>query len=86
MFGLQSSTGYTPFFLVFGHQARLPVDIMHGTDKPLKITHGEFATRLNMTLESTYTLASENTGARQERQKDFYNQVHGKPFSDGDQV
>ena len=60
---------------------------MHGTDKPLETTHGEFATRLKMTLESAYTLARENTHTKQERQKGFYNQkVHGKPFSAGDQV
>ena len=59
---------------------------MQCTDKPLKSTHGEFATRLKMTLESVYTLGSENTRAKHERQ-DFYNQkVHGKPFSAGDQV
>ena len=78
---MQSTTGYTPFFLVFGHQARLSVDIMHGIDKPLETTHGEFATRLKMTLESAYTLARENTHAKQERQKGFYNQkVHRKHF------
>ena len=72
---VQSTTGYTPFFLVFGCQARLPVDIMHGTDKPLETTHGEFATRLKMTLESAYTLARENTHAKQERQKGFYKTI-----------
>ena len=75
------------FFCVFGRQVRLPVDIMHGTDKPLETTHEEFATRLKMTLESAYTLARENIHAKQERQKGFYNQKdHGKPFSASDQV
>ena len=57
------------------------MDIMHGTDKSLKTTHGEFTTRLRMTLESAYILARENTCENEERQKDFYNQkVHDKPF------
>ena len=63
------------------------MDIMHGTDKPLETTHGEFASRLKTTLGSAYTLARENTHAKEERKKGFYNQkVHDKPFSAGDQV
>jgi len=26
-----ASTGYTPFFLIFGHQAHIPVDVMYGS-------------------------------------------------------
>ena len=84
---VQSTTGYTPFFLVFGRQARVPVDIMYATDKPSETTPGEFATTLQTALENAYSLVRSKTGAKQERQKEFYNRkVHGKPFSPGDQV
>jgi len=84
---IQSTTGFTPFFLMFGRQARVPADVMYATDKPDGTTHGEFAATLKTTLENAYQLVRDNTGMKQERQKDYYDKrVHGKPFSVGDQV
>ena len=84
---IQSTTGYTPFFLLFGRQARIPADIMYPTHQLESTTHGEFTTTLKATLEKAYELVRHKTGMKHARQREFYDRrVHGKPFEVEDRV
>ena len=84
---VHSSTGYTPFYLMFGRQARLPVDLMYGTGPSDSFTAGEYATELRNALHNAYAVVREKCNAEHKRQKSFYDEkVHGKPYSVGDVV
>ncbi|KAL5505635.1 hypothetical protein EMCRGX_G007099 [Ephydatia muelleri] len=84
---IQSTTGYTPFFLMFGRNVCLPVDLMYGTGKPDVVTYGEYATRLKKSIEAAYLRVRENVSKKHECQKQFYDRkCHGDPFEEGDLV
>ena len=84
---VHSSTGYTPFYLMFGRQARLPVDIMYSTREQVPKPHGEYARDLQVRLQSAFDLVRENVSKEQQRQKDFYDiKIHGNPFQKEDLV
>ena len=48
---IQATTGYTPFFLMFGREARLPLDLMYHVDTSDLATHSEYATRMKGNIE-----------------------------------
>ena len=81
------TTGYTPFFLMFGRLAKMPIDIMYGTPVPEESTASKYATSLKRNLKAAYKHVRDQMGHKQDRQKELYDRrVHGKPFEPGDLV
>ena len=84
---IQSSTSYTPFYLMFGRQARLPVDVMYRPiEQPLQ-SYGEYAKLLQHRLQRAFDLVKQHVTTEYLRQKEFYDQkIFGKPYKMGDLV
>ena len=72
---------------MFGRQAKLPIDLMYGTNQMEPNTTSEYARCLKDALQEAYALVRERCQAEHKRQKELYDQkVHGKPFSPGELV
>ncbi|KAL5502559.1 hypothetical protein EMCRGX_G009355 [Ephydatia muelleri] len=78
------SDGFSPFFLLFGHQARLPVDLAYGIAPMEEMTTQEYVRNLRQTLEKAYSIVRNHTGAALERKYD--RRVHGDEYQVGDLV
>ena len=84
---VQSSTGFTPFFLMFGRQAKLPMDVVYGSTPTEAQPCTEYAKNLKDRLGEAYTMVREHTGSATGRQKELYDaKVHGGEFKVGDLV
>ena len=81
---IQSSTGYSPFFLMFGRKARLP--ILYDTPTDVS-TLPVFVQNLQQALKDAFASARLNIGTHQERQQDSYNRrASGFPHQPGSLV
>lgn len=69
------ATGYAPYYLLFGRNPRLPVDIMFGL-KPShqSASHSEYASKWRKRMEEAYRLASETAQGERDRAQEHYNQ------------
>ena len=84
---VHQTTGYSPFFLMFGRQVRMPVDVMYGTPTPQSSTVPQYVADLRSSLCAAYEQVRERTGCKLDRQKELYDRkVHGQPFKPGELV
>ena len=84
---VHSSKGYTPHYLMFGCEARLPVDLQFGTLFTDTLSSNNYARNLQSALSYAYQLAQDSLGEVQKRQQTLYDHtVHGDPFQEGDMV
>ena len=84
---IHPTTGFTPFYLMFGRQAKLPVELMYGTPEPESLTSTEYANQLKSTLTEVYQSVRLKTTRQLEHQAALYNQkLHGKPYGVGSHV
>ena len=85
---VHESTGFTPYFLVFGHEMSLPLDLMYQPPE-----HSEPSSLKKQVLErqeairKAFELVRRNTTAQQLRRSALYNRkVHGPVYKEGDCV
>lgn len=86
-----SSTGFTPYFLMFGREVRLPIELEWGVpDVQMGIgqrREGEYVRRLREGLEKAHNLTRQRLGSAHLRQKEQYDRrCHGAPFEEGERV
>ena len=80
-------TGYTQIFLMFGRQARLPVDVAFGLPPNSETSHNDYAASLRITMQEAYEKVHKDLGHHLKRQKEIYDtKAHGHPYRKGDMV
>jgi len=81
-----ATTGFSPYFLMHGREARLPIHLMARIPTNVGEVH-EHVEVLRNRLPSVFKLVQEKTQQQQCRQKELYDKkIHGKPYDIGDTV
>ena len=84
---VHASTGYTPFFLMFGRQARLPVDLAFQLPNNQPVLHNDYVVKLQQTLQDSYKVVRDNLNGNLNRQKEIYDKKsHGHPYQKGELI
>ena len=75
-----ASTGFSPFCLMFGRQAKVPLGIIYGSPTAPIVTPSEYANELQHSLEQSYQLTCKRSLEAACRQKEHcHSKVCGKP-------
>ena len=83
------TTGYSPFYLMFGRHPRLAIDAFLGIDQNQEKSsdRSEYAKKLHKRLDFAYKASSEEAKRQSQRYKAYYDQkVHENKLVVGDRV
>ena len=83
---VQRTTGFTPFYLMFGRQACIPIDVMYG-NPVVESSPSNYAIELKKSLTTAYNQVRTKMDVQFQRQKQYYDRkVHGAPYKVGNLV
>ncbi|KAF7695844.1 hypothetical protein HF521_005938, partial [Silurus meridionalis] len=83
------TTGYTPYFLMFGREPKLPVDVALGvqSEEVVPVTYGSYVEGMRQQLKDAYELASAASARANRGNKRRYDKkVHSQGLNPGDRV
>jgi len=85
---IHASTGYSPYYLMFGCHPVLPVDVQYGKTQPNHHQSlNEYATDLDKQLTSAFELAQRTSGIQHEQQRQYYDaKANGESYAVSDLV
>ena len=83
----QPTTGYSPSFLMLGHESRLPIELTVGPAPTTPTSPSQYAVDLQTQLVTAYRNVLKHMATTHNLQKKLFDRrVHGMPYSVGDLV
>lgn len=82
------STGYAPYYLLFGRNPRLPIDSMFGIPHSEdSVSHEDYVKKWKLRMEEAYQLATKSAQASGKRGKELYDKkIQGAELQPGNRV